>query len=470
MSKLSIIIIIFLFPLIIVSAEEIRIEPENYWLQTETWEIKLTSSMLIEASLAASGLDSANLKLYKDKYKHLLINFKNDRGSLFDTLSTYYQGEFILNWAHDNILVKYIEEQTFMDVLIDTGNYNCVSSAVFYLILSREAGLSTEIIETSDHAFCTIKTDMGSVDVETTTSYGFNPGIKKEFQQEFNQTGYTYVPPGNYRNRDRINDREAIALILQNRMSALQKHNVHDQAIGLSIDRWILATTEKNYKDMNDSFRNWSAVLNNRESYADAYNFLSAVSQKYNLINENRALLYDLAYNRIITLTNNKNYNLAKDFLLETKLILDNPDQTELEKLIARDYLIEIVKEESYEVSSALVREAYKTKNISKTDWQNWITVLHQNEALSISNLSGWWDAWVFMESLPPEEKNLSSIKTSLSRAHDNWSFEIHNQFADFFNKQEYGKAEQLLLEALTADPDNKYLTQDLAELKKIRP
>ncbi|RLD33661.1 MAG: hypothetical protein DRI73_05130 [Bacteroidetes bacterium] len=357
-----------------------------------------------------------------------------------------------------------------MDVLIDTGNYNCVSSAVFYLILSREAGLSTEIIETSDHAFCTVNTEKGWIDVETTTAYGFNPGVKQEFQQAFNQTGYTYVPSGNYRNRQNISDKETVALILQNRMSVLQKNNLHKQAVGLAIDRWTLADTEKSYKDMNDSFRNWSAVLNNKASYSEAFYFLSDVSQKYNLHDENKDLLYDLAYNQVIFLTNNGNYNLANIFLLKTETIIDDDDQNKLEKLVIRDYLADIVKNESYNISLPLVRNAYKSGNISKSVWQNWITVLHQNEALLISRNEGWWNSWKFMESLPSEEKSINSIKSSITRAHDNWSFEIHNKFADLFNNQDFFKAEQLLQQGLSLDPENKYLKEDLSDLKKIYP
>ena len=426
--------------------------------------------MLIESSLAASGLFGNNLNIYKNKYEQLLIKFKNDIENSFRTLSDYEQGEFILNWAHENILKNYIEEQTLMDVLIDTGNYNCVSSAVFYLFLSKEAGLNIESVETSDHAFCTVETEEGWVDVETTTSYGFNPGIKKEFQQAFNQTGYTYVPPGNYRNRQSINDKEMVALILQNRMSVLQKHNIHDQAMNLSIDRWTFADTENNLKDMNDSFRNWSAVLNNRGRYTEAYYFLSNVSQKYNLLTQNKNLLYDLAYNHIITLTNSAKYDIANSFLVKTKPVLNSSDQTKLEKLVKRDYLADIVRNESYQKSLPLVREAYKSESISQSDWKNWITVLHQNEALLISNSNGWLNAWKFMESLPLEEKSIYSIKTSIALAHDNWSFEIHNKFADLFNTQNYSGAKTILLEALEIDPGNKFLTKDLANLNKISP
>ncbi|RKX82292.1 MAG: hypothetical protein DRP58_10540 [Spirochaetes bacterium] len=470
MSKLSIIPLLFIFSLSFLNALEIRTEPEDYWLKTNSWGKTITPSMAIESSLAASGLVGEDLTLYKNKYEQIIIKFRNDQGTSFQTLSAYEQGEFILNWIHYNILKNYIEEQTLMDVLIDTGNYNCVSSAVFYLILSRETGLNAEIIETSDHAFCTVNTEKGWIDVETTTAYGFNPGVKQEFQQAFNQTGYTYVPSGNYRNRQNISDKETVALILQNRMSVLQKHNLHKQAVGLAIDRWTLANTEKNYKDMNNSFRNWSAVLNNKASYSEAFYFLNDVSQKYNLNDENKDLLYDLAYNQVIFLTNNGNYNLANIFLLKTETIIDDDDQNKLEELVIRDYLADIVKNESYNISLPLVRNAYKSGNISKSVWQNWITVLHQNEALLISKNEGWWNSWKFMESLPSEEKSLNSIKSSITHAHDNWSFEIHNRFADLFNNRDFFKAEQLLQQGLSLDPDNKYLKKDLSDLKKIYP
>lgn len=469
MSKLSRIILLFLFSIFVINAEEIRIIPDDYWLQTQNWEDNLSPSILIESSLVASGLIDDNLTEYINRYEQLLENFKNITKSSFKTLSNYEKGEFILNWTHDKILNNYIEEQTLMDVLIDTGNYNCVSSAVIYLILAKEAGLKIESIETSDHAFCRVETEKGWIDVETTTSFGFNPGIKKDFLQTFNQTGYTYVPPGNYSTRKRITDKDTVALILQNRMSVLQKYNNHDQAIGLSIDRWTFSNTEKNLKDMNDAFRNWSAVLNNQGKYIEAYYFLSEITQKYNLLNKNKDLLYDLAYNQIITLINTDNFDLANNFLIKTESIISSSDQLKLEKLVKRDYLSDIVRNEKYKISLPLVREAYDSGIISKSDWQNWITVLHQNEALLISEKEGWLNAWTFLKDLPSEEKAIRSIYSSIIRAHDNWSFEVHNKFADKFNSHNFDEAEKLLLDALTIDPGNKYLSKDLEDLNKIK-
>ncbi|MCK5201135.1 MAG: hypothetical protein KAR21_22430 [Spirochaetales bacterium] len=463
-------VILFLVLTSIIYAGEIRIEPKEYWVEARAWNTPFTSSILIDSSLAASGLSGEIHNQYKNRYEQLLEKFRKELQPSFTTLTPYEQGEFILKWAHSNILGSYIENQTLMDNLIDTGTYNCVSSSILYLILSREAGLITGIIETPDHAFCSVETETGWIDVETTTAYGFDPGVKQEFHQEFEKTGFTYVPPGKYRNRETINDRETVALIFQNRMSLLQKKNLHDQVIGIAVDRWTLSGSEKSRKDMNDSFRNWAATLNNRGSYKIAYDLISEVSEKYDLLNSNRDLLYSLAYNHIIKLTNSKNYNTAKTFLGTTRELLESSDYTELENIIITETLADLVRNGTYNESLPLIREAFKSGSISKSDWQNWITVLHQNKALEISEITGWWDAWKYLKALPDEEKELRGIIKSSGLAHDNWSFEIHNQFADLFNAQDFDRAEQILLDGLLLDPGNRYLSRDLSDLKKIQP
>ncbi len=461
---------LLLFSASIVVAQEVRTDPTNYWVQTKTWEEPLSSTQLIESSLTASGLTGENLDHYINKYNQLIGNFKNDLNSSSNNLSFYNKGEYILNWAYKNILNHYIEKQTSMDKLLDTGNYNCVSSAVFYLILSKEAGIETKTIETSDHAFCTVKTEKGWIDVETTTVFGFDPGIKKEFQKSFNQTGYSYVPPGNYHNRKQIGDKETVALILQNRMSALQKQNNHSEAVGIAIDRWILWENKTSQKDMNDAFRNWAAVLNNNGNYIDAFNFLKEVSEKYKLKDINRDLLYSLSYNELIEFTKNKNFPEAEYFLNSSSKALPEQDLKKLKQILVQEQVSETVKNGSYEQSLPLVRQAYSSSGITRSVWKNWITVLHQNKAHEIAQSSGWWDAWQFLKDLPQEEKTLSGIVSSTNTAHDNWSFEVHNKFADLFNSKNTVHAEQVLLQALKKDPNNKYLLKDLSILKKMKP
>ncbi len=175
-------------------------------------------------------------------------------------------------------------------------------------------------------------------------------------------------------------------------------------------------------------------------------------------------------YNHIITLTNMENYNSAEIFLSKTKNILESSDHLKLGNLVIRENLADLVRNGTYNESLPLIREAVKSGSISKSMWQNWITILHQNKALEISEISSWWDAWQYLKTLPNEEKALSGIIESSKLAHDNWSFEIHNKFADLFNAQDFDGAEQVLLDGLLLDPGNRILSKDLSDIKKTHP
>ena len=108
--------------------------------------------------------------------------------------------ERALTFLHKNLFTSYSVLQTRVDTALETGVFNCVSSAVLYMILARSVGLSVGGVRTTDHAFCSVLVNGQQLDVETTNPYGFNPGAKKEFTDSFGKlTGYTYVPPGNYR-------------------------------------------------------------------------------------------------------------------------------------------------------------------------------------------------------------------------------------------------------------------------------
>ncbi len=459
--------ILFLLLTTVLSAEEIRVDPKQYWISTNSWDTPFTAEMLIESSLTASGLSGNISGKYIEKYSQLLDKFSRDFQAAALDRNPYIQGEYILKWMHENILSSYLENQTLMENLIDTGNYNCVSSAILYLILTREAGLTSGIVETTDHAFSTVETGQGVIDVETTTPYGFNPGVKQEFIEEFKKTGFTYVPPGNYRDRKKLNDRDTIALIFQNRMSLLQKKNLHNQVIGIAIDRWTLAGTDVTRKDMNDAFRNWAAVLNNRGSYLEAFDFIENLSGKYNLMDDNRDLLYSLAYNHMITLINSESYNGAELFLNRAESFIEENDFTNLKNMIAKAKIEDLLVTGSYDESLPIIRRSYISGTISKNDWRTWITLIHQNKAFDISENSGWWDAWQYLINLPEDEKAIQSVKRSIKTAYDNWSIGIHNKFVDLYNSGKYKRAEQLLIDSLVNDPDNVIIKRDLDTVRK---
>jgi transglutaminase-like putative cysteine protease len=151
------------------------------------------------------------------------------------------RAEYILTFMHKKFLKSYSLYQTRVDTLLSGGKYNCVSSAALYMILARSAGLDVSGVMTRDHAFAEVHVNGEDIDVETTNPYGFDPGSRREFHDQFGKlTGFAYVPARNYRDRAAISPIELVSLILSNRIAELESRNRFAEAVPLAIDRVAL--------------------------------------------------------------------------------------------------------------------------------------------------------------------------------------------------------------------------------------
>ena len=167
--------------------------------QLSTMREPLPVETIIDASFQFSGASEEAAAADKEKLASLMRRFREE---VADVTGQAELAEKTLTFLHRNLLVSYSERQTRVDTAVETGVFNCVSSAVLYLILARSVGLSVGGVRTTDHAFCSVLVDGEPVDVETTNPYGYNPGTRKEFSDSFGKlTGYSYVPPSNYRDR-----------------------------------------------------------------------------------------------------------------------------------------------------------------------------------------------------------------------------------------------------------------------------
>lgn len=84
------------------------------------------------------------------------------------------RGAALLSALHDDLFVEYDEAQSTVSGILTTGTYNCISSALVYLVLAREIGLQAKGVLMPSHAFVEIElADGRKVDVETTADEGF---------------------------------------------------------------------------------------------------------------------------------------------------------------------------------------------------------------------------------------------------------------------------------------------------------
>jgi tetratricopeptide (TPR) repeat protein len=131
---------------------------------------------------------------------------------------------------------KYVAKQTSLAVLLDTGTYNCVSSAVVYNVIGRRLGLDLRAIESPDHVFPVLYDGEERVDVETTTPRGFNPLRDKAAQKEFAElTGFTYIPARHRKKQREIDEAALVAAIYYNRGVEFGRENRYREALRVNI-------------------------------------------------------------------------------------------------------------------------------------------------------------------------------------------------------------------------------------------
>ena len=263
----------------------------------------LDPASLERAALLASGLSPDRIGPYASRLARIVeeTGSEAEKAAGAPTASATTKAESVLKFLHENLLRAYREDATTLDGILDSGLYNCVSSAVLYMIAARSIGIEVEGVKTSDHAFCAASVNGRSVDVETTNPYGFDPGGKKEFKDSFGRvTGYAYVAPGDYGDRKPIGDRELIGLILSNRASALERSGRFPEAAKLGADYAALCPGPDSRAFQVDRINNLVADLASRRDFAGATAVATAAAAA--LPDEPRlaALAATVSYNRAV--------------------------------------------------------------------------------------------------------------------------------------------------------------------------
>ena len=428
----------------------------------------LPIELLIDAALHVSGAQPGPAQRAKER---LLVHLKTAQEKLGAIADDYERGEALLEFLHDGIFRSYEELQTRVDVTLETGIYNCVSSAVLYMIFGRHLQLDITAVITPDHAFCTLELPAGNIDVETTSVFGFDPGHKVEFSDNFgNVTGYSYVPPGNYRLRSDIGEKRLLAIILQNRISAFEEISRFTEAVPLSVDRYILVRDEESRKHMIREFINYAAQLNGHSQYETAITFLNLTAERYGDDIEYDKIFPILYYNQIVSLINEGQDEEARvllEFARQNQKISEN-QFTRLRETLTGKILANAVPNLSFSEARNLLLDLREQGALSDNMFISYVISIYGEKANVMADAGEFLEAAALMDSA----MELTGADARLRRAKDvyiyNFTAEIHNEFAHYFNAGDYDKAAAVLTEALLIVPDSEMLENDLSDVKKI--
>jgi len=404
-------------------AFEVRLEPDPRLDQSVFVAAEIPAEPFIRAAILASGADSESVDKNAARLESLWRELSSDMG---ESESVEERAGKILFFIYEKLLSKYDFYQTRVDLAIESGVYNCVSSAIIFMYFCKAAGIPVVANETPRHAFCSIFQDGKAVDVETTNPYGVNPGKKRGQNLSNGRTQYITVPAKDYSGRHQVDDRRAVGMIYCNRISALQKKKRDDQTVGLAVDAYeVQGHSPVSRSELDICVGNASNILTKAEREGEAIAFLKKAEEIFgpsqNWTKRIATNYYNLTLGKI-----------KKDPLGEGLSSLEENK----ESLSKKDF--DDLKEYAYLTAAQLAA--------NKRDWRSAIKTA----------LSGLAEL--------PQSKRLQNNKNVYEQ---NAAIDFHNEAADLFNSGDKAAALQKIKQGLEELPGNKILLNDLSKMSR---
>jgi tetratricopeptide (TPR) repeat protein len=438
---------------------------------------------LTDIALWASGAEQSARNRRGASYRGIVIAAAEELLASPDLpRDTRERGDYVLGFTHKQFLKGYSETQTRLDEIIDTGRYNCVSSAALYAILAAAAGLDVRAVMTKDHAFATVDTGTEVVDVETTNPYGFDPGSRREFHDAFGTlTGFAYVPSRNYRDRADISLLELCSLILSNRIADLEKRNRYAEAVPLAVNRAALLAGRKDpvsspffqdgEQDLLDRLLNYGASLVNGGRETDALAWAEYAGSRHPGGEAGEKRWQEFTF----TALNNLTVRLIRaGKLADARAALDRYgdglDPAGYDKLDTQVLDAELLdmanglgKTANAADILAAIDEAARDSRLPAariTELRNFVIIGEGNRLAQTQ--AGEAAAVAFTEEAIAQYGGNARLNEALSVHRQNRIADLHNRFARLFNGKNYEEARSHIRKALEEFPGNRQLQQDL--------
>ncbi len=455
--------------------------PEDVLSYTDNPNLSSDEVFKLSLLFSGCGLDSAEGRRCLGQFED--IKKKVSSSSIMD-LGLEERGRAVLKLLYEDYLSAYNLNQTRTDVALQTGVYNCVSSALLYMAAAKAAGLDVRGQKTTEHAFCSIYVPgnkpgtLRRIDVETTNPYGFNPGTRETIENEDKIKGYYVVPKKYYANRQEISDKAFAGLIAGNICSYCIEENDYVKAVPLGATRYELVLQEKsavttqirrdfdvlaaNYvnTDVGDAalfetYVEWYTSFINRWGMTD---FLqkSMDTALYNLL---VLCFHEKDYQQAVTSYEKyKRYVTQKQIATSQELLADTFFDSSLEGLDAQEQI-------------ALINQVLARPENAHEAFQKRGELYLENAWLAILNYymkqqdyeGGYGKSQEALAQLPKSTK----IRKMNQAFYSNSIAIIHNNFADKANSGDLTRAREILEEGLLLFPDDKTLKSDLQLLNK---
>lgn len=384
---------------------------------------EIPAEPFVRASLLASGADSAAIEQCAERLENLWQEVL-PQANEFDGVEE--RADALLFFVCQKILSKYDFYQTRVDLAMESGVYNCVSSAVLFMYFCKRAGIPVIANESPRHAFCTIFDGPNKIDVETTNPYGVNPGKRRNETLGSGKTKWITVPAKDYAGRHQIDDRRLIGIIYGNRISQLQRKKRDDQTVGLAVDAYeVQGRSPAARNDLDSCVANASAALARAGKEEEAIALLKNAEEIFGPSDLWTNRISTNYYNLVLGTINNRPFGEA---LAQVEANKDNLSQKDYAEL----------KEYAYLTGA---QEWAK-----KMDWRAAIRIAQEGLAAI------------------PQSKRLMNNKNVYAQ---NLAVDFHNEAVDLFNAGKKDEAAAKIRAGLAEVPENKILLNDLNKMTK---
>jgi len=393
------------------------------------------------------------------------------------------RADFILTYLHRNVFRGYSLLQTRVDTIFTNGRFNCVSSAVLYMVLAQSVGLRVSGVKTIDHAFVMVHIGGEDIDVETTSRHGFDPGNRREFHDEFGRvTGFAYVPAGNYHDRQTITPIELVSLIMSNRISMAETARRFAEAVPLAVDRAALLAGigggaplpprassvtpffEDPKNDLMNRLFNFGAFLLNSGREEETLRWATFASAVYPDEVRWQEFFTAAVNNRLQRFVRSNQIAQARAFLDEHGASLTPENYADLDSVLFDTELLSrangIRNAQDGDNLIATLVDARSNGRIDNRRSDELLTFAVQRTASVLSSPPSrdWLAAINYIEAAIERFGSNREWEQSLQTFRNNRATEFHNRFAAAWNRRNFEEAQLILDEGLAEFPTNRQL------------
>jgi hypothetical protein len=380
----------------------------------------------------------------------------------------------VLEFMHKHFLKSYQEKQSRFDTLLLTGRYNCISSAVLYAILGTAVGLEVGGVNTVEHVFCSIRIGDEHIDVETTNAYGFDPGTKTEFLDDFGRaTGFAYVPPGDYRDRLSIDIIGLFSILLQNRFASAESSGRYAEAVGLAVDRWVLLGEGQGpaFEDLIIRMLNYGTMFSRAGREEKALAWAELGTSVYGPHPKWNDFVDGVANNLLIKLLRRGSSAGARSRFEELKPRLSAEPAATMELMVSDYELVEALnKVKSGGADSEFLAVLNKSRLdgvVSAVRMRNIEVDWHLYKINQIVDEEGWGEGWHAAEKVISETGSSPLLEKARRIYRSNYKAELYNAAADAYNSRSYDEAHYIVEEAMLEFPDESIFRSLLLNIER---